>query len=172
MIKRFERILFCTDMSQEAWRWFEYALGLGTCFQASIVIIHILEEPLRPGHKSLLQEILGEHYHTVQTRKEDQAKAALIGKEKEAYRLRKAMEEWFHSQLSQTGDDGQQGLIEDIVIRRGDDVPGGILSVAQERGCDLIVMGLKSGRRSTVSVVMDKTGIPVFVVPSDAHIKT
>ncbi len=172
MMKRFERILFCTDLSQGAWHWFEYALGLGACFQAPIVIVHVLEDSLRLGHRPLLRELLGEHYHTVQTRKEDQAKAVLIGKEKEALRLRTALEEWFQHQLWQTGDPGQTSLIEDIVIRKGDDVPGEILAAAEERGCDLIVMGLKSGRRSTISAVMDRTGTPVFVAPPDVRVNT
>ena len=165
MIKQFERILFCTDLSQDAWHWFEYALGLASGFKASIVIAHVLEETLRPGHRPLLRELLGEHYHTVQARQEDQAKAVLIGKEKEAFRLRKAMEEWFYDQLSDHGDPSQRSLIEDIVIRKGEDVPREILTVAAERDCNLIVMGLRSKRGNTLARVMDKTGIPVFLAP-------
>jgi nucleotide-binding universal stress UspA family protein len=126
------------------------------------VIIHVLEESLRPGHKPLLRELLGEHYSTVQSRKEDQAKAVLIGKEKEAFRLRKAMEEWFQHQIVQTGDPEQASLTEDIVIRKGDDMPEEILAVANERDCDMIVMGLRSGRQKIISRVSGKIGNQSF----------
>ena len=173
MVASFQKILFATDLSQNAWHSFEYAVSLAASYGVQIRILHVLRESVPQGYKSLLGEILGGHYQTLQTQREDQARAILIGKEKQAHRIQTALQEWFKNRILDAGREGRDvELIEDIIVKEGRQVPEEIVQEAGQNSCDLIVMGMSSWSRlfrskasSTITRVIQEAGIPVFVAP-------
>ncbi len=173
MYKPLKAILFATNLSENCRNAFEFAAVLATRFQATIILLHVMEK--MPEHvEGRLQGLLGEQQWTqlVETQ-EKSAQAALIGKKSSSKFIHKALRQF----CSQSGiDDASCGYhSREIVISDGEVVPD-ILSYAKKYDCDLIVMGARQGLISKTSVgatvksVMRQSNIPVVVVPpvSDA----
>jgi len=172
MLKTFRKILFTTDLSQNAWHSFAFALSLAAHYRAEIVILHVLKEVLPRGYNSLLSDLLGEHYETLVSQRKDQAHSILIGKQKQAHLIQRALQEWFEQRILESGQTEPQSLIADILVKQGQNVPEDIVFEAKDNGCDLIVMGMNAWRRlfqggstSTISQVIERSGLPVLAAP-------
>lgn len=60
MIPEIKKILYATDLSENARYAFRYAIGIANRYDAKISIIHVLEE-LPPGSKSFVSHVVGEN---------------------------------------------------------------------------------------------------------------
>ena len=59
MIPEIKKILYATDLSENARYAFGYAVSLANCYDAKITILHVVEE-LSSFARSMVEEILGE----------------------------------------------------------------------------------------------------------------
>jgi nucleotide-binding universal stress UspA family protein len=128
MIPEIKKILYTTDMSENARYAFEYAVSLANRYGAGITLLHVLED-MSPYRDSLMMNILGEEKWKglMETNKEKiiQALKNELGKFCDSV----------HAQLPAC-----PFITDDIVVRIGNPVEA-ILEQAEKSDCDLVVMG-------------------------------
>ena len=158
MIPEIKKILYATDLSENARYAFGYAASIANRFGARIAILHVLEEISHSATIRLAtmlgedkwQELQDRNIHdvldTVRTRLETFCRDA-----------NKELEECPY-------------LVDDIIIKQGEPVEI-ILSQAEETGCDLIVMGTHGHglladamMGSTATRVVRRSQLPVLIV--------
>lgn len=170
MTRNYKKILFTTDLSQRSKEVFNDAAALAVKSNASILILHVIEDE-SSRTKDLIVDMIGsEAYDKVVRENEDHARTILLGKQKQVPIIKETLEK-----LGETAASAQQvpSLIEGVVIRMGKTVEE-IIEVGEEAGCDLIVMGhhqktmlTRSVIGRTVRGVLAKSKVPVFLVPID-----
>lgn len=168
MIKSVKNILFATNLSKECISAFDYAAAIATRFQATLVLLHVLEK--MPDYvESRLKGLLGEkHWQDNIASQISDARKKLIGKKSSNAMIKSALAQF----CSDAGiDDDACGYhSREIVITDGE-VIHDIIQNAQKYQCDLIVMGTKDGFLShnsigsTIKGVMRQAKIPVMIVP-------
>jgi nucleotide-binding universal stress UspA family protein len=161
------KILYATDLSENAKPAFSFAASLASRYDAGLVICHVLDE-----HPSLEEKIVGyvraEQWEEIKKRNEDEARSALIGKVSDRALVGKALDRF--------AKDARKNLeelsfrIDGILVVRGNPVEQ-ILQHSVENGCDLIVMGTHGEGTladamigSTARRVVRRSRIPVLVV--------
>jgi nucleotide-binding universal stress UspA family protein len=128
MIPEFTKILYTTDLSENARHAFGYAVGLANRYNAGVTVLHVLEE-LSPSTDSLVTSIIG------QTKWND------IRQKNE-----KKVLETMRTRLKAFCDDVSsefpacQFITDDIIVRVGLPVEK-ILAEVAAGGYDLVVMG-------------------------------
>lgn len=152
-------ILYATDLSDDARHAFDYSLAIARQFDAKITILHVIREELRDllifdanmeRLASMEKRFSIENEHLQNTRQ------ALIEKVRSEYG-------WDMTER------------DDIVVEKGNPVKI-IIRIADERECDLIVMG-KTGRAAwedtklggTTRHVLNQAKQPVLVVQCPAE---
>lgn len=167
-MKPVQNILFATNLSDDCLAAFDYAAAIATRFQATLVLLHVLEK--MPEYiESRLKGMLGEEQwkKTVESQISG-VREQLIGKKSSNAMIQAALEQF----CSEAGiDDDACGYhSREIVITDGE-VIHDIIKSAQDYKCDLIVMGTREGFLShntigpTIKSVMRQAKIPVLVVP-------
>lgn len=173
MVHDFNRILFTTDLSEGAKEVFDYAVSLAVKSNASIVILHVIEDE-STRTKDLIVDMIGrDAYQKIQKENEDYARNILLGKQKQVPIIKEALEKLGASAIAKHSVDEELELIENVSVKMGDIVEE-ILNVAHEGSCDIIVMGhhqdsmwRKAFIGRTIKGVMHKSKVPVFLVPLD-----
>ena len=170
MFKPIKAILFATNLSQNCKRAFDYAAALATQFQATIVLLHVIEK--MPDYvEGRLKGLLGKNqWNDLLETHEKGARQFLIGKKSSNAVIQAALSKF----CSEAGiDDASCGYhSREIVVVEGDIVEE-ILQQSQKYDCDLIIMGAREGFFTETSIgtivksVMKKSTIPVMVVPPD-----
>ena len=170
MVHDFNKILFTTDLSERSQEVFNYAAALAVKANASVIILHVVEDD-SSRTKDLIVDMIGaDAYNKVQQENESYARNVLMGKQKQVPIIQEALEK-----LGKTAIDISKNpdLIEGVVIRVGKTAEE-ILQLADESKCDLIVMGhhqrsmlTKALVGRTIRGVLRKSKIPVFLVPVD-----
>lgn len=128
MIPEFTKILYTTDLSENARHAFGYAVGLANRYNAGVTVLHVLED-LSPSGDSLVVNMIGE------------TKWSEIRRQNE-----KAVLETMQTRLKAFCDDVSsefpacQFITDDILVRIGIPVEE-ILAEVETGGYDLIVMG-------------------------------
>ncbi len=158
MVPKIKKILYATDLSENAKYAFDYVADLAQHYDTMITILYVLEN-INHVMKIQIKDMLGsEKWDTLQSEKYD----AITQKIKE--RL-----EDFCSEMNVTID-SCRFLIEDIRIKKGKPEKM-IIKTAKEIHADMIVMG-SSGHNivkdaligSTARRVVKNSEIPVLVV--------
>ncbi len=168
MIKPIKNILFATNLSADCLSAFDYAAAIATRFQATLVLLHVVEK--MPEYiESRLKGLLGEKQwkETLSTQLAG-VREQLIGKKSSNALIQAALAQF----CSDAGiDDNACGYhSREIVVTNGE-VIHDIINSAKDYDCDLIVMGTKEGFLahnsigSTIKSVMRQSNIPVMVVP-------
>lgn len=170
MVHDIKRILFTTDLSQESKEVFDFAASMAVKSNASLIILHVIEDQAS-RQKDLVVDMIGhEAYTKIQEENENHARNILLGKQKQVPIIKEALEKLGESAKTMTE---KSDLIESVVIRMGK-IPEEIVQVAEEAKCDFIVMG--HHQRSmlnqaliggTIRGVLRKTNVPVTLVPID-----
>jgi len=128
MIPEIRKILYTTDLSENARYAFEYAVSLANRYGAGITLLHVLED-MSPYRDSLMMNILGE----------EKWKGLMeTNKEKILQGLKNELEKFcdsVHAQLPAC-----PFITDDIVVKIGNPVEA-ILEQAEKSDCDLVVMG-------------------------------
>lgn len=169
MIEPIKKILFTTDLSEDAKYVFEQTIVLANTMGAAIVILHVMEGTTRPVDSLLINLIGMEKLDDIKARNREQAHDALIAKSRDGRIVQEA--------LGHMCDATTQGLaqcrfsIEDTIIEEGH-VAEAIVKTAEEKGCGLIVMGEYRRRvmekgliTSVVRGVLKRSPVPVMLIP-------
>ena len=163
-----KKILYATDLSENARYAFAYAVSLADLYNAAITILHVLPEVPELLDQSVIGYISAERWEEIKSQQLEEAKEALIGKRKEHLAVKEAL-----LQFSEDVKQQQQGAgftTDEVIVVRGNPVEE-IIKNAEERNCELIVMGTHglgtladAMLGSTARRVIRRSKTPVLVV--------
>ncbi len=163
-----KKILYATDLSDNARLAFAYAVSLADLYKAAITIIHVLPEVPELIDKNVIGYISSERWEEIKSQQLDEAKEALIGKKREHLAIKEALHQFSEDVKQQQ--EGAGFTTDEIVVARGNPVEE-IIKNAEEQNCDLIVMGTHGLGTladvmlgSTARRVIGRSKIPVLVV--------
>jgi nucleotide-binding universal stress UspA family protein len=159
-----KKILYATDLSENAVHAFAYAVSLANQYGAGITILHVLAE--FPGEEFITNMINTDTWEEIKGRHYSDAREQLIGKKRGSVALKEVLEAF-----SETATDQEQIFVTDeVLIKNG--VPAEVIvETARERNCDLIVVGTHGHSTlkdvlvgSTARWVLKNSPIPVLVI--------
>ena len=163
-----KKILYATDLSENARYAFAYAVSLADLYNAAITILHVLPEVPELLDQSVIGYISAERWEEIKSQQLEEAKEALIGKRKEHLAVKEAL-----LQFSEDVKQQQQGAgftTDEVIVVRGNPVEE-IIKNAEERNCELLVMGTHglgtladAMLGSTARRVIRRSKMPVLVV--------
>lgn len=155
MIPQIKKILYATDLSKNSSYVFLYATDMARRHDARIVILHAVE-PFPP----YIAYLAGTEVAKIEAKEQKET----------IDQIQKLLGEFCKKAEAQIGPPCVS-LVSDILVRMGHPVDE-ILKIADEEGCDAIVLGthgkgfLKQTFLGSVSrSVLDRTRKPVFVIP-------
>ena len=132
-----KKILYTTDLSETALHAFAYAVSLANTYGAGITILHVLFED--PDVESKIGPYIGDdQWEEIKKRHFQEAREALIGKKRDNVAIREVLHSF--AETVKATDEVQPFVTDEIIVERGNPVEQ-ILKVAEERNCDIIVMG-------------------------------
>ena len=165
---KIENILYATDLSENARYAFEYALSLANQYAANLILLHVLPETPDLVDKNVIGYIGEEKWAAIKQDHFQNAKAALIGKRRDHIVVNEI--------IDQFREDAKAGLgshsipSDEVLVKKGHPVEV-ILETADEKNCDLIVMGTHGGSSLTDSMmgstarrVVRRSKKPVLVI--------
>ncbi len=162
------KILYATDLSENARYAFAYALSLADLYNAAITFIHVLPEIPNLLDKSVIGYISEERWEEIKSQNVSEAREALIGKRRDHLVIKDALHQF--SENVKDSHEGKGFVTDDIIVERGNPVEQ-ILKHAEEKNCDLIVMGTHGQGTladammgSTARRVLRRSTKPVLVV--------
>jgi nucleotide-binding universal stress UspA family protein len=153
MIPLIKKILFATDLSQNSFHAFQYAIDLARCHDAKIIVLHAVE-PI-PKEVRFVGAL-----HRIEEKERTEMPE----------RIRKLAEEFCQEGEVKIGAPCV-ALVSKILVPRGHP-PEEILNAADEEGCDVIVLGThgkgflaNTFLGSVSNAVLHRTRKPVFIIP-------
>ena len=148
-----KKILYATDLSENARYAFAYAISLADLYKASIIFIHVLTEIPDLLDKNVLGYISEERWEEIKSQHVEEAREAIIGKRRDHLAIKDALHQ-FSENLKESREGG--GFVtDDIIVVRGNPVEE-IIKYCEEKNCDLIVMGTH-GHGTLADVMMGST---------------
>jgi len=132
-----KKILYATDLSESARYAFAYAVSIANLYGAQLVMLHVL-----PEDPDMDDQVKGyvdaELWQDIKRRHLEEARSALIGKRRGHMAIREVLDH-FRKDAGRQSDESTAEM-DDIVVESGHPVER-IIQVAEEKNCDLIVMG-------------------------------
>jgi nucleotide-binding universal stress UspA family protein len=128
-----KRILYATDLSENALHAFAYAVSLANFYGASISMLHVLTEVSESLEKGVLGHISLDRWEAIKEQHYQEAKETL-----DHVPIREVLRQFSDDVKSSHAE--QDFVADEILVKRGDPVDE-ILAQAEDRNCDLIVMG-------------------------------
>jgi len=162
-----KKILYATDLSENARKAFAYAVSLADKYNAKITIIHtVLDSP--DINNYLLGYVDKKKWDDIKQQQVQEAKDILIDKKKDIKLIKQAL--GFFYEDAKNSFDNQSFELDEVIVNRGNPVEQ-ILNSAKEKDCDVIVMG-SHGHHSLVDAMIGSTAMrvirraekPVFIV--------
>lgn len=162
-----DRILFATDLSENARHAFAYAVSLANLYEAQLIILHV-----ESNESGLDEKLAGEEgekqWEEVRKQNQIDAREALIGKKKQSETIRRVLS---HFCQGETSCFGEQGFIKDEILIKSGNPADEILAQVIEKDCKLIVIGgygqvndMDKGIGATVEQVLRRSHVPVMMV--------
>lgn len=166
---KIKKILYATDLSESAVHAFSYAVSLANHYDAGITILHVLAE--FPGEEYITNMIPADTWQNIKERHYSEARDQLIGKRRDHIALKEVLEAFSEEVKGGDGDADDQTFVTDEVLVKHGKAAEIIVETAQERNCDLIVMGTHGYGAiadvligSTAKWVVRHSRIPVLVI--------
>jgi nucleotide-binding universal stress UspA family protein len=163
-----KRILYATDLSENARYAMAYAVSLANVYCAQVIILHVIDETPEFVDAHVLGYIGPDAWEEIKQRNVDEAREVLIGKKRDNVMIREVLDRF--CQNLRPGSDDHEAAMDETVIKQGNPVTQ-ILATAKEKRCDLIVMGthgrgalVDTMMGSTTSRVLRRSEIPVLSV--------
>lgn len=161
-----KKILYATDLSENAAHAFAYAVSLANMYAADITILHVLAE--FPGEEFITNMINSDTWEEIKNRHYSEARNQLIGKRRDHAAIKEVLEAF--SEKAQAEVSEQSSGADEVLIKNGTPAEV-IVETAQENNCDLIVMGIYGHSTlrdvlvgSTAKWVIKNSPIPVLVI--------
>ena len=132
-----KKILYATDLSENSIHAFAYTASLANLYGASITILHVLFEESHMD--SRIAPIIGEDkWEAIKKGHYAEAREKLIGKRRENVAMREVIHVF--SEKVKAEAENPDFDTDEIIIESGDPADT-IIETAENRNCDLIVMG-------------------------------
>ena len=168
MVQPKSNILFASDLSVNMQAVFEQAAALAIRQNASLVVLHVMEE--HPRSEKRIRTAFGEAlYQDLKNEHKQGARDILSGKNVDAMKIKKAISGFFEVKNKHGAEDN---LIKKILVSEGRSIADEIAGTALQEDCSMIVMGCKQRGLlaeamgdHVVRKVLKRTSVPVLVVP-------
>ena len=164
---KIKTILYPTDLSKSARFAAAYAFSQADAYGAKIIFLHVLPDVPEMIDRSVIGYIGEDQWESIKQSHFHDAREALIGKSNDHVVVRQVL-----AQFSRTAKPDQEGSAaeDEILVEKGNPVEV-IVRVADQRDCDLIVMGTHGQGTladamlgSTARRVVRRSSRPVLVV--------
>ena len=173
-MKPVSSILFATNLTENCRPAFEFAASMATRYQATLVLLHVLEK-IPDYVEARLRGMLGdEKWKEYTAAHEKTARDTLIAKKSDSKMIREVLENF----CAEAGiDDDACGYHSREIVLTDGEVVEDIITQARNYNCDLIVMGAHQGFITGTSVgatiknVLRGSKKPVLVVPPNPEKK-
>lgn len=161
-----KKILYATDLSENALHAFSYAVSIANMYGASITILHVLAG--FPGEEFVLNMIDTDTWKKIKLRHYSEARAKMIDRKRDHIAIQEVLQAF--SEEVKADERNQTFATGEILIRDG--APAEIIvETAKKRNCDLIIMGTH-GHGVIADVLIGSTArwvtrhspIPVLVI--------
>lgn len=171
MFRPFKTILFATNLSENCRQAFDYAAAIATRYQATIVLLHVIEK--MPDYvEGRLRGMLGEEqWKRMASSHENDARQVLIGKQSSNAVIRSALSQF----CDEVGiDDASCGYHSREIVVTDGDVVDDVIMTSKNYNCDLIIVAAREGFirdntiGNTIKSILRKAPVPVLVVPPSA----
>ncbi len=163
-----KRILYATDLSANARYAMAYAVSLANTYRAQIVILHVIDETPDYVDAGVEGYIGADEWEAIKKRNLDETRDILIGKKRDNRMLHEVLERFCQNLRPGTND--HEAAMDETIVKIGNPVAQ-ILETAEEKQCDLIVMGthgrgalMDAMLGSTTNRVTRRSKIPVLSV--------
>jgi nucleotide-binding universal stress UspA family protein len=133
-----KKILYATDLSENARHAFAYAVSLANLYGASITLLHTVEETPGLVDKGVIGYIGAERWEEIKKKHYLEARETLTGKKRDTVPIREVLDQFCENAKSSHED--HDFITDEILVTKGHPADE-ILSQAEKRNCDLIVMG-------------------------------
>jgi nucleotide-binding universal stress UspA family protein len=170
-----KKILYATDLSENARFAFAYAVSLANLYGAKITLLHVLPEASELMDKHVIGYIDEDRWEEIKAQHFQEARQALIGKRKDHLAVKDVLHQF--SENAKEGQPGEGFGTAEIIVERGNPVEE-IINQSEKTNCDLIVMGTHGHGTledvmlgSTARRVIRRSKLPVLVVrlPEDGE---
>jgi nucleotide-binding universal stress UspA family protein len=149
---KIKRILYTTDLSESARYALAYAFSLANAYGAELNILHVLADD--PDMEAGIIGYVGEKkWDEIRNRNESEARSALIGKKRDNVAIREVLDHFTRQVQENIGE--HDVVMDETIVARGKPVDV-IVKTAEERDCDLIVMG-SYGHGGLAGAIMGST---------------
>ncbi len=148
-----KNILYATDLSENARYAFAYAISLANLYNAKLTLLHVLPEVPVLLDSAVAGYISSDRWDEIKQQHFQEAKQSLIGKRRDHLAIKEVLDQFCEDAKKDSEDGGFE--TDDIIVKKGNPVEH-ILEQAEERNCDLIVMGTK-GQSTLADAVMGST---------------
>jgi len=148
-----KRILYATDLSDNARYAMAYAVSLANTYCAQITILHVIDETPEFVDQHVVGYIGADQWEDIKKRNMDEAREVLIGKKRDNAMIHEVLDRFCQNLRPGTND--HEAAMDETVIKSGNPVTQ-ILKTAEEKHCDVIVMGTH-GRGALVDTMMGST---------------
>ena len=163
-----KKILYATDLSESARYAFAYALSLAKLYGARITFLHVLPEVSEVMDSHIIGYISEDRWEEIKAQHSSEAREALIGKKRDSAAAKAVLDQF--SEDAKNGQEGSDFLTDEVIVEKGNPVEQ-ILKQAEDKNCDLIVMGTHGQGTladvmigSTARRVLRRSKKPVLVV--------
>ena len=163
-----KKILYATDLSENARHAFAYAVSLANLYGASITLLHTVEEVPGLVDKGVIGYIGAERWEEIKKQHYQEARETLTGKKRDYIPIREVLDQF--CQHTKSSHEDHDFIADEILVTKGHPADE-ILSQAEKRNCDLIVMGThghgiveEALLGSTARRVIRRSKNPVLVV--------
>ncbi len=162
-----KKILYATDLSENARYAFAYARSMANAYDAELVILHVISEVPNMDEK-IIGYIGSDQWDDIKKRNLQEIRESLVGKKRDKVAIREVLDQFYENQIGQFSNTA--GKSDEIVVVRGNPVHE-IINQAKSRNCDIIVLG-SHGHSALTDAVMGSTSrrvlkgsnIPVLIV--------
>ncbi|MDH3573823.1 MAG: universal stress protein [Desulfobacteraceae bacterium] len=163
-----KRILYATDLSESARHAFAYAVSLANLYGASITLLHTLDETPELVDKGVVGYIGAERWEEIKKQHYQEARKSLVGKKRDSVPIREVLDQFCEN--AKSSQENHDFIADEILVIKGHPADE-ILTQAEKRNCDLIVMGTQGHGiledallGSTARRVVRRSKKPVLVV--------
>ena len=170
---RIKKILYATDLSDNARHAFAYAVSLAEMYNARITLLHVLPQESARLDAQIESHIGADNWRKMKEKHYQKTRSALIGKKREGVMIQDMLDQFCNIVKTENGSSFDT---DEFSIKRGNPAEQ-ILEVSRDRNCDLIVLGTHGTGEmvdllmgSTARKVVRRSKIPVLVVryPDDS----
>ena len=144
-------ILYATDLSENARFAAAYAFSQADAYGARVILLHVLPEMPEIMDRGVVGYIDEDQWESIKQSHFQDAKEALISKRNDHVVVREVLDKF--SRKAAAGQAGTSS--DDILVEKGNPVEV-ILRVAEEKSCDMIVMGTH-GRGTLADAMLGST---------------